>query len=156
MNRRHFVSISLAALAAAHPALADGYSDQVARQLRKQGFTRISVQRTLLGRSRIVASGAKGRREIILNPRTGEILRDLWTPAKGGSNDGRALVERDDGDNSGKGSSGDDDDDDDDGGNSGSGGGDDDKSRDRSDDGKDDGKDDDGKDDSGRGSDDDD
>jgi len=36
------------------------------------------MQRTLLGRLRIVASDGTRRREIIINPNTGEVLRDYW------------------------------------------------------------------------------
>lgn len=79
MNRRHFIKIAGAAVLAASPALADSYSDAIVRQLSRQGFAKISIERTLLGRVRILATGSEGRREIIVNPRTGEILRDLWT-----------------------------------------------------------------------------
>lgn len=50
--------------------------DQVVNQLRRQGYDRITVARTLLGRTRIVAIGPRGSREIVLNPSTGAILRD--------------------------------------------------------------------------------
>ncbi|NNF73435.1 MAG: hypothetical protein HKN02_14725 [Rhodobacteraceae bacterium] len=46
-------------------------------QLAAQGFTEITVSRTLLGRTRIVAENEKFRREIIYNPATGVILRDF-------------------------------------------------------------------------------
>ena len=42
-----------------------------------QSFTRIETEQTWLGRTRIVAEGSQGQREIIVNPNTGEILRDL-------------------------------------------------------------------------------
>lgn len=63
---------------------AASYEDSVIAQLRAQGYKRISVERTLLGRVKITASLNGGRREIILNPRTGEVLRDLWIGADGG------------------------------------------------------------------------
>lgn len=78
-----------AALGAAGPAHAD-YVDSVLAQLRAQGYRQISVSNTLLGRSRVFAKGKGGTREIIMNPRTGEILRDLWTSADGSS--GPAIV----------------------------------------------------------------
>lgn len=66
------------------PAFAQDFGDSVVRQLRRQGFRQISTGRTLLGRVRIVALGNGGRREIIVNPRSGEILRDLWEFDGGG------------------------------------------------------------------------
>ena len=80
MNRREFTVLALAALCAGTPALAAGYQDQIVSQLKKQGYSNIRIQRTLLGRVRIMASGNGGRREIILNPRTGEILESdiIW------------------------------------------------------------------------------
>jgi len=53
-------------------------SETVVSQLQEQGFTRIRVSRTLLGRTRIVAMSPQFRREIVLNSTTGEILRDYW------------------------------------------------------------------------------
>ena len=89
MDRRKLLGLGLAALvSAATPAFADSYSDNVVSQLKRRGFKRINVGRTLLGRTRIVATGNGGRREIILNPRTGEILRDLWTANGSGSESG--------------------------------------------------------------------
>lgn len=91
MNRRIFLSATLAAaLLAAGPAFAD-FEDQVRRQLQQQGFKQIDVSSTLLGRTRIFASKKDGSREIILNPRTGEILRDMWT-ASHGSNEGPQIA----------------------------------------------------------------
>ena len=46
------------------------------QSLQSQGFSGIEVSRTWLGRTRIVATGSAGRREIVLNPNTGEVLRD--------------------------------------------------------------------------------
>jgi hypothetical protein len=83
-------------------------------QLRAEGFTKIETERTLLGRTKIVASGSEGKREIVIN-QNGEIMRDLWLIRDGGSASGESgLV-------SSRGSD-DDDDEDDNGGNSGSGG----------------------------------
>ena len=108
----------------AMPAHAANFADQVARQLRNQGYREVVVATTLLGRARITGTRHGGTREIILNPKTGEILRDLWVAADGSSG-GISIV-----DDGGSGNGGDDDDgteeDDDDGDHSGSGGGDDD------------------------------
>ncbi len=81
LNRRFFL-LTTAAFVLATPAHAD-FVTAVQRKLQSQGFTEISVSYTLLGRRRIVAHGKRGTREIILNPKTGEVLRDLWTSASG-------------------------------------------------------------------------
>ena len=51
--------------------------DRIIAELQEQGFSRIEVSRTLLGRTRIVAEGEGYEREIILNPASGVILRDF-------------------------------------------------------------------------------
>ena len=77
MNRRAVLSISLALLLSATVALAQSFADVVVARLRDQGYSSITVNRTLLGRAQIVGISQTERREIILNPRTGEILRDF-------------------------------------------------------------------------------
>lgn len=117
MRRRRFIISLVGALMLAGPAFAETVQDRIVAQLGRQGFDRITISTTFLGRVRIVAQSATQRREIIFNPRTGEILRDYWA----------ALAEGDDfphlfdpnapdgGDgHSGAGDAGDDDDDDDD------------------------------------------
>jgi hypothetical protein len=125
MNRNAFALItSLIAFSAASAAYAD-YVESVRTQLQQLGFQQISVSSTLLGRSHIVAKSKSGTREIIMNPRTGEILRDLWSSSDGGT--GPSIVgvnddsEDDDGKDSGKGKNDDggDDSGDDDGGDDG-------------------------------------
>lgn len=81
LNRRFFL-LTAAAFAVATPAHAD-FVTAVQQKLQSQGYTEISVSYTLLGRSRIIAHGKRGTREIILNPKTGEVLRDFWTSASG-------------------------------------------------------------------------
>lgn len=141
MKRRQFLlglagTTALAALAG--PALAVSYADQVISQLTKLGFSGISVETTWLGRIRIVGTRGDGMREIILNPRTGEILRDVWSPVSSdgvrrlvlddvedGGDDGNDNDGDTDGggdDNSGSGSGSDDDGGSDDNSGSGSGG----------------------------------
>ena len=86
MKRREFLyGLTSAAtlIAAAGPALANTFADDVVGQLTGQGFTNVAVGTTWLGRIRITAEREGGTREIILNPRTGEILRDTWTAADG-------------------------------------------------------------------------
>lgn len=125
MKRREFLGGMATGIVAAGPALASDLVDSIVRQLKKQGFKSISTERTLLGRVRILADRKDGSREIIINPRTGEILRDLWTPTQGGKS-GVEII-RDPGSSGGGGTGGkdhddDDDDDDDDGGEGGGGG----------------------------------
>lgn len=120
--RRRQLLIGLAAVAGTHlctgnAALAAGFADQIVAQLRKQGFGNIVVERTWLGRTRILAERSDARREIILNPSTGEILRDLWLSKSGAPVQGARISDDDDDDgedNSGPGGGGDSDDDDDD------------------------------------------
>jgi hypothetical protein len=54
--------------------------DAFVAQLKEQGFAIVLVENTWLGRIRVLAQTDQGTREIILNPTTGEVLRDLWTP----------------------------------------------------------------------------
>lgn len=118
-------------------ASAAGLSDQIVAQLRNQGFGSIVIERTWLGRTRILAERNDAKREIILNPATGEILRDLWLSKSGNVVEGARIsvdnVDADDssgrggddgaGDDDDDDDSGDDDDDDDGEDNSGSGSG---------------------------------
>ena len=137
MKRRTLLAtVVAAALAAATPVLAVGSADELVSQLRAQGYTDIDVTRTLLGRVRILARSDRQQREIIFNPRTGEILRDYWesyATASGGS--GGSIIDPSDDDagdddnsgsgsgssGSGSGSSNSDNDNDNDNDNSGSG-----------------------------------
>ncbi|WP_238367300.1 hypothetical protein [Mesobacterium pallidum] len=65
-------------LALASPVqAADPVTNGVVAQLSDQGYRRIVIGKTFLGRMRIVATSGSERREIILDPRSGEILRDL-------------------------------------------------------------------------------
>ena len=134
MRRAFMIVLAVVtALGLAAPVMAATAADQIVTQLRDQGFTQIEVEKTWLGRTRIVAERKDASREIILNPGTGEILRDLWLP-KGGKGSPKVKIGRDDdNDGSGSGESGgdsgeddddDDEDEDDDSDNSGSGSGD--------------------------------
>ena len=49
--------------------------------LKAAGFTYIEVRRTLLGRVRFIAYSGSALREIVINPTTGEVLRDLVDPS---------------------------------------------------------------------------
>ena len=59
------------------------------RQLKAQGYGGIEVSYTLLGRLRIDAHKGSTRREIVLNPATGETLRDYVTHVPRYASDGR-------------------------------------------------------------------
>ena len=121
MNRRILIAAACIGLVTAGSAMARDFADTIVSQLRSQGYSQVTVTSTWLNRTRIFAESSDAQREIILNPNTGEILRDLYIGKESGS---RIY---DDGDNSGRGRGGDDDDDDDDGedhsGHGGGGGG---------------------------------
>ena len=134
MFRRAFLLGLAVAVSGAGPGLAQGYADTLLAELRREGYRDIVVSRTLLGRLRVQAARNGRLREIVLNPNTGEILRDLWlvesgddtgggksrgSGRSGGSSDGGS----DDGGSGGSGSGGSDDDGGDDDGNDDHGGG---------------------------------
>ncbi|TNF14620.1 MAG: hypothetical protein EP320_06640 [Rhodobacteraceae bacterium] len=78
MKRRSFVVGGLVALVAGTgQAVAETATEAVVRQLRAYGYREIEVERSFLGRIRITAERKDIEREIVLDPRTGEILRDL-------------------------------------------------------------------------------
>ena len=72
------IALSAALACTISPAWGSDLVTSVTRQLLKQGYSDISTSQTWLGRTRIIAIGDDSRREIIVNPRTGEILRDFW------------------------------------------------------------------------------
>ena len=84
MIRRTFLRrlLLVAAGVAAGPARADPVDD-ITAEIRDQGFTIVRVQRTLLGRVRIIGQSADYRREVVIDPTTGEIRRDLLIPRQG-------------------------------------------------------------------------
>ncbi|MBY6048881.1 hypothetical protein [Vannielia litorea] len=116
------------ALALPEPAPAQSVRDRVVSQLEAQGFGNFRISRTLLGRVRIVAIGRGMQREIVFNPATGEILRDLSRPIRKGvqGSNGHASGASNDRNGGGGGDDDDDDDDDDDGDDDHDGGDDDD------------------------------
>ena len=97
--KRFALTIVLSLLLAA-PAAADSVRDAIEDQLEDQGFDEIKVSRTLLGRLRFEAANATHLREIVINPVTGEILRDytvrLDGTAAGPTIIGRRKVDDDD------------------------------------------------------------
>ena len=129
--KHRLIGASLLALAlSAGAAFANAIVDTIVGDLRAQGYVQIDVSRTLLGRTRIEATSTAFHREIILDPRTGEILRDYWEvlldasgePVAGSPQSPSLVGSGSSGSGtSGSGSGSDDDDDDDDDDNSGSG-----------------------------------
>lgn len=78
-------SILAAGLLLPVPSAAETLQAQVVRELQAQGFEVTEARSTLLGRYRIVAEAPGLQREIVLNPRTGEVLRDLVRPVAPGN-----------------------------------------------------------------------
>ncbi len=122
MDRRKFlVLVTAFSLSGTVPALADN-EDDIIERLVEAGFGQIEVTRTLLGRVRIVAFKGNIRRELVINPRTGEILRDVTLVAEGEKSSPGSSKGKNGSSSGGSGSGGDDggdddsdDDDDDDG-----------------------------------------
>lgn len=99
-------------------AMGQGVQDRILANLQAEGYHRVQISRTFLGRVRVVAQGGDYRREIVYNPTTGEILRD-FTVNIGDDDDDRYVPHLDDDDDhaesgSGEGNNGDNDDEDDD------------------------------------------
>lgn len=71
-----------AALLAASPGSAAPPDEAWTARLRAEGYATVTVRRSLLGRVWIVATGPQGTREVVVDPVTGEVLRDLLSPAQ--------------------------------------------------------------------------
>lgn len=106
MKRGTFILTTVAALLMAAPVLAQDILDQIKAQLLEQGYTTIEVSRTLLGRTQVEASSATFEREIIFDPRTGEILRDYWQAIGGKASPDVVTISNPGSGSSGSGSSG--------------------------------------------------
>lgn len=80
-SRRRLLIATMAscAMAMATPAMAqdDRVTRGVLRQLERQGFEIERINRTWLGRVRILASRRGQSRELVVDPRNGAILRDF-------------------------------------------------------------------------------
>lgn len=74
------------------PAFADEFADRIVLWLQDQGYTQFEVKRTWLGRIKIEAYADGIEREIIVNSRTGEILRDYWEIEDDDALDGAPLL----------------------------------------------------------------
>lgn len=109
MQRRILRLIAVAAISSAltaGAACAGSRADDIVAQLKQQGYVDLHTETTWLGRSRITGRTADGSREIVLNPNTGEILRDLWTPNAGGGEKEKLISDTNQGSGSGSGTSG--------------------------------------------------
>lgn len=82
IRRRALLAAAALLIASTTLARADEVGD-IVRWLRRLGFDDVRTSRSLLGRVQIRATGAIGTRELVVNPRTGEILRDVWVGADG-------------------------------------------------------------------------
>jgi len=87
MHRRHLLlaAIGLALLPATAARADDDDLEDLIEVLEDQGYDRIELEQTMLGRTRILARKEGGTREIIINARTGEVLRDVWIDQRGRS-----------------------------------------------------------------------
>lgn len=77
MMRNGLMALAAAAVLCAGPGLAQNYEADIMAQLQGQGYDGITLSHTWLGRTRIVAMLNGDLREIVFDPNTGEILRDL-------------------------------------------------------------------------------
>lgn len=121
-------ALSLAIVLSLGPAPARAAPDvtaSVVRQLREQGYRNIAIERTFLGRDVVTARGRTHDREIVIDPRSGVMLRDLVRQHGGAGGASLPIIGGTDdrgSDGSRRGSDDDDDDDsDDDSSGSGSG-----------------------------------
>jgi hypothetical protein len=73
-----FFAATLSASLWAGQVSASEYADRIVIWLQEQGFVGFEVKKTWLGRIKIEAYANGIEREIIINARTGEILRDYW------------------------------------------------------------------------------
>ena len=110
MKRRTLLLGSVATLAMFPISAQAAAVDDIVAQLAAQGFADIEVTSTMLGRVRILARRNGRLRELIVNPRTGEVLRDVWISDRDDDDDHDEDDDRDDDEDD----SDDDDDDDDD------------------------------------------
>ncbi|PYF09455.1 hypothetical protein C8J30_10827 [Rhodobacter viridis] len=54
--------------------------DEIVSQMQAEGYSSIEVSTTWLNRVRIVGEGMPGAREVVIDPRNGEVLRDFTDP----------------------------------------------------------------------------
>lgn len=92
MKLRLVIAILFATLP--HLLSAEDLRAQIAEQLRSQGYANVEITKTWLGRLRFEAFKDDTQREIIVNPRTGEILRDFQSTANGAMKPGVQILDR--------------------------------------------------------------
>ncbi len=71
---------------------AQSVTDQVVQQLRAQGYSEIVVTRTWLGRLRFVSERGDFVRELVINPQTGEVLRDYLRSSDSDDGDNPRVI----------------------------------------------------------------
>lgn len=94
MNRRVFLLASAGSLLLGSAAFAaTSPEDQVARAIKGDGFRITSQRRTLLGRVRFLAVRGDTQREVVMDPSSGEILRDYSRVADNGRDGGSPTAD---------------------------------------------------------------
>lgn len=91
---RSCFALCLSTVLLAGPVMAQDIQTQIAQQLRAQGFDSVEISKTWLGRLRFEGSDGTQRREIIVNPRTGEILRDFLSSEEGSDTPSVQILDR--------------------------------------------------------------
>lgn len=76
-----FILVLLAILAAGPLAAQTDVVEDITAELVAEGYVLLDRRNTLLGRTQIVVRLGDEVREIVIDPNTGEILRDLPRPA---------------------------------------------------------------------------
>lgn len=74
-------------LATAGSSLAFDVQNQLLTQLRRMGYTDFTVSTTMLGRLQVIATDGIVQREIVVNPRTLEVMRDYSSPVSQSASD---------------------------------------------------------------------
>lgn len=76
MKRAVLIAIFLAVMPMAAMSQDNTVRERLIEALRDDGYREIRISNTFLGRLRLVATKPDSRREIVVNPNTGVILRD--------------------------------------------------------------------------------
>jgi hypothetical protein len=93
--------MTLLLAAPAAQADADSVRNRFVSVLQEDGYVEIRISRTLLGRMRFVGSRSDARREIVVNPNSGVVLRDyvrFLNRSSGGSSNSGSFKNDDDDD----------------------------------------------------------
>ena len=85
MRRKVVLALCFSAGLMVGQAHAGTFLEKYTQRLKTEGFTQLTVSRTWLGRTRIVASSKTQTREVVFNGVTGEILRDYSEDVDDGS-----------------------------------------------------------------------